>query len=224
MDDSPIRPTATHVRRRVILLEEISTGSSQRPVVPLHQLCRMIDDYRADRPGIQDEVASWFERLGVISVYQSDARQMSKGQAYKIAMIGLFVIRPTVWLLDESILVPLLTTAFSVATLFALRTLLVASVVSATSGTFVALWIRVIGAWAQVLLAIPLFFLAVIASLPFEQRVLPVLVSQGVLQVLSMSLFGIAIGCWYYASRLPDSAGSRSVRISQHESASHRVE
>lgn len=100
-DGAPMRPTAIHLRRRVLLLDESSTGSRQRPVEPLQELCRAIDDYHADREGIEDEVAEWFERLGVVSVYRANANQMSKGQAYKIAMIGLFIIAPPVWLLDE---------------------------------------------------------------------------------------------------------------------------
>jgi ABC-2 type transport system ATP-binding protein len=101
LDGAPMRPTAIHLRRQVLLLDESSAGSQGRLTEPLREMCRAINDYRADREGIEDEVTKWFERLGVVPVYNSNAEQMSKGQAYKIAMIGLFVIAPSVWLLDE---------------------------------------------------------------------------------------------------------------------------
>lgn len=101
LDGSPMRPTAIRLRRRVLLLDDAPVGSRQRPAEPLRELCRTINDYHADREGIEDEVAEWFERLGVVSVHRANLNQMSKGQAYKIAMIGLFVISPPIWLLDE---------------------------------------------------------------------------------------------------------------------------
>jgi len=101
LDEGPMRPTATHLRRKVFLLDELSAKPRQGPTRPLQELCRSIEDYQADHPQVEDEVAEWFERLDVVSVCKRDSQSMSKGQAYKIAMIGLFVIRPPVWLLDE---------------------------------------------------------------------------------------------------------------------------
>lgn len=96
-DGSPLRHTATQLRRRVMLLDETARRNTQ----PLEVLGRQINDYRADRVGIEDEVADWFDALDVTRVYQNDAGKLSKGQWYKMMMVGLFVIRPEVWLLDE---------------------------------------------------------------------------------------------------------------------------
>ena len=60
-----------------------------------------IDDYQADREGIESEVAEWFERLSLVGTYGKNGKSMSKGQRYKVAMICLFIVRPKVWLLDE---------------------------------------------------------------------------------------------------------------------------
>ena len=39
--------------------------------------------------------------MNLVGVYRSRTRQVSKGQLYKISLIGLFLARPKVWLLDE---------------------------------------------------------------------------------------------------------------------------
>lgn len=100
-DESPMRPTATHLRRKVMLLEDTESGRYPQAGKPTVRLCQMIEDYGAQREGIEDEVAQWYQRLEVVSVYDKEKRAMSKGQAYKIAMIGLFLTSPAVWLLDE---------------------------------------------------------------------------------------------------------------------------
>lgn len=101
LDDSPMRPTAVHVRRKVMLLEESTERLRGLQFTPTRFLCQAIQDYEARRDGIENEIADWYDRLEIASVYDKEARSMSKGQAYKIAMIGLFLISPNVWLLDE---------------------------------------------------------------------------------------------------------------------------
>jgi ABC-type multidrug transport system ATPase subunit len=96
-DGSPLRRTATRLRRRVMLLDE----TPRRNTLPLEVLSRQINDYHADRAGIEDEVADWFDALDVTKVYRNESGNLSKGQWYKMMLVGLFVIRPDVWLLDE---------------------------------------------------------------------------------------------------------------------------
>ncbi|WP_158545526.1 ABC transporter ATP-binding protein [Bremerella cremea] len=100
-DQSPMRPTATHLRRKVMLLEEHTVSRNGARSKPTETLCSTINDYQADRPNLEQDIADWYERLEVTSVYNKDERSMSKGQAYKIKLIGLFVVAPPVWLLDE---------------------------------------------------------------------------------------------------------------------------
>lgn len=101
LDESPMRPTAIHLRRQVMLLDDASGPTKRESGASVQDLCDTIENYQVDRPGIENEVADWFEKLDVISVYKARPDEMSKGQAYKIAMIGLFVTAPHVWLLDE---------------------------------------------------------------------------------------------------------------------------
>ena len=101
IDGMPLRPTAARLRRNLMLLADERPNLALGSRTPLKSLARNIEDYRADHPGIEDEVADWCERLAVISLVGRTGEQISKGQAYKLAMIELFVIAPPVWLLDE---------------------------------------------------------------------------------------------------------------------------
>lgn len=96
-DGSPLRHTATRLRRRVMLLDD----AVRRNTSPVELLSRQISDFGADREGIEDEVANWFDALDITKVYQKQSGSLSKGQWYKIMLVGLFVICPEVWLLDE---------------------------------------------------------------------------------------------------------------------------
>ena len=101
LEESPIRPTAIHLRRKIMLLDDF-TGPGRRPKgSSVSDLCDTLQNYQVDRPGIENEVADWFDTLDLTSVYHALPGEMSKGQAYKIAMIGLFVVAPPIWLLDE---------------------------------------------------------------------------------------------------------------------------
>jgi ABC-type multidrug transport system ATPase subunit len=101
IDGSPLRPTSPRLRRQILLLDEVKTKSSKTMERPLRELTRTISDYQADRPGLESSVSDWCERLEIVSVATKPAASFSKGQAYKLAMVGLFVIGPPVWLLDE---------------------------------------------------------------------------------------------------------------------------
>lgn len=96
-DGSPMRPTSARLRRRVMLLDDALNQQG----IPSKTLGQQITDYAADRPGIEDEVADWFDRLDVTKVYDQTVTGASKGQWFKMIMTGLFVIAPEVWLLDE---------------------------------------------------------------------------------------------------------------------------
>lgn len=99
--ESPMRPTAIHLRRQAMLLDDAGGPTRREARSSVQELCDTIQNYQVDRPGIEKEVADWFEKLEIISVYKARPGEMSKGQAYKIAMISLFVTSPYVWLLDE---------------------------------------------------------------------------------------------------------------------------
>jgi len=97
IDDRLVKPTRPSACRLVMLLDE--PRAHEGAVVT--SIADVVSDYQIDRLGIEDEVIDWFERLDLVGVYNRTANTVSKGQRYKVTMVGLFLINPHVWLLDE---------------------------------------------------------------------------------------------------------------------------
>ena len=97
LGEALIKPSRIHLRKSIHLID------TPRP----HQggctdsIFRTIDHYKLIRDSLADEAAVWIERLNLLGVYSRKSSELSKGQRYKIAMIGLFLARPHIWLLDE---------------------------------------------------------------------------------------------------------------------------
>ena len=92
-----MKPSREALRRTVHLIDT----PREHHNVAVSLIGQLVCDYQVTREGIPESVAEWFEKLNLVGVYGKKARELSKGQRYKIAMIGLFVIQPKIWLLDE---------------------------------------------------------------------------------------------------------------------------
>ena len=92
-----LRIRSADVRRRLMLLD----GQAAQALKTEDLVCQTIDDYRIDRPAIAKEVADWFDRLELIGCYGKRINALSRGQAFKVALVCLFVVCPHLWLLDE---------------------------------------------------------------------------------------------------------------------------
>jgi len=97
LDEALVNPRRIAVRRKIMLVEPFR-DSNRRCIDPILQT---VDDYKLDRESLAQETADWFERLNLVGVYGQEMSALSKGQRYKIALIGLFLARPKVWILDE---------------------------------------------------------------------------------------------------------------------------
>ena len=97
IDGYRVAPNRVAARRKLLLLDE----PKKHDASVLSTIAKIITEFQVDRAGIEDEVAEWMERLDLVGLYNKRSREVSKGQRYKVAMIGLFVVRPKVWLLDE---------------------------------------------------------------------------------------------------------------------------
>lgn len=95
--DSLIKPNRSHSRRKALLLVEPQSMDA----AVLRELGTVLSDYNIDRASIEQEAADWFERFGILSCYSRNLRELSRGQQFKVSLVGLFLIRPLVWLLDE---------------------------------------------------------------------------------------------------------------------------
>lgn len=113
-----------------------------------------------------------------------------------------FLVVPTL-VMEESRQLPLLTLAFSLTSLFVVRTLVVASFVNETSCTFLPLWIGALAVPCLLFFGMPLMFFGVAASLPVEGFGFRATLRQGALQAASISFFGFSAVFWYFAARSP---------------------
>lgn len=91
-----IKPARHSARRNMMLIGGVSTYASAG-----RWIIETIKDYQCDYPEIAADAAAWFERLNLIGCYPKKNAALSKGQNYKLAMIGLFLVRPRVWMFDE---------------------------------------------------------------------------------------------------------------------------
>jgi ABC-type multidrug transport system ATPase subunit len=57
--------------------------------------------YEADRPGVERQILDRLEELELLGHAEMPAETLSRGQAYKTALIGLATVSPELWLLDE---------------------------------------------------------------------------------------------------------------------------
>ena len=92
-----VKPARSNARRNLMLIE--GGGTSTATAGP--SIIETIEDYQCDYPTIADDAAAWFERLNLVGCHAKNLGALSKGQSYKLAMIGLFLVRPQVWLFDE---------------------------------------------------------------------------------------------------------------------------
>lgn len=96
-NDRLLKPARASVRRNLMLIE----GGEAKSATAGPSIIETIEDYQCDYPTIADDAAEWFERLNLVGCYAKSIGSLSKGQSYKLAMIGLFLVRPQVWLFDE---------------------------------------------------------------------------------------------------------------------------
>ncbi|MEL7497411.1 MAG: ATP-binding cassette domain-containing protein [Planctomycetota bacterium] len=97
LDGFSVKPSRVKTRKQFMVLDELKSND----VCCNEYILRVLVDYEVNRDGLADEAAKWFERLNLLGVYGKQMRALSKGQRFKIGMIALFLVNPSVWLLDE---------------------------------------------------------------------------------------------------------------------------
>jgi ABC-type multidrug transport system ATPase subunit len=68
---------------------------------PLEHLSLMLRVYEIAAPPSDDEIVQILEDLDLLPLAESPMGKLSRGQIYKVALAGLAVVRPDLWLLDE---------------------------------------------------------------------------------------------------------------------------
>jgi ABC-type multidrug transport system ATPase subunit len=67
----------------------------------LRNLTVMLSLYGRDQPGREEEVVALLTEFELLPLIRKRVQSLSRGQAYKVSLIGLIAADPEVWLLDE---------------------------------------------------------------------------------------------------------------------------
>lgn len=86
-------------RRRIGFLPDFPPLFPEESV--LRNLAIQLRLYEADQPGVEDRVLQLLEELELLTLAEMPAGTLSRGQAYKAALVGLIAADPELWLLDE---------------------------------------------------------------------------------------------------------------------------
>jgi ABC-type multidrug transport system ATPase subunit len=67
----------------------------------LRHIGMMVALYESERPGIEQTILELLREFALLPLIDAPLRTLSRGQAYKAALLGLLVVDPEVWMLDE---------------------------------------------------------------------------------------------------------------------------
>jgi len=87
------------MRRRLAFLPDFPPLFAEQSV--LRNLAIALRLYAADRPGVETRILTLLEELELLQLAEMPAGTLSRGQAYKTALIGLVTAASELWLLDE---------------------------------------------------------------------------------------------------------------------------
>ena len=98
-DGQPLRREDLATRRRLFFLPDFPLVLMKQSV--LQNIAVALRLYEADVAGAEDRVLALLEEFDMIAFAKEPPHQLSRGQAYKVALICLLAMDPEVWLCDE---------------------------------------------------------------------------------------------------------------------------
>lgn len=98
-DDQQFKRTRLDLRRKIYFLPDFPVFFPGQTV--LQNLATVLRFYEIERAGLEEETIQLFEKFEILSYANAGHQILSRGQAYKAALIPLLLTRPELWLLDE---------------------------------------------------------------------------------------------------------------------------
>ena len=98
-DGQPFSPDDLALRRRIFFLTDfppLFTGGNVAGHIGM-----VLRLYECDGPDAPEKVIHWLRELDLLPVAENPVESLSRGQAYKTALVPLLVADPELWLLDE---------------------------------------------------------------------------------------------------------------------------
>jgi ABC-type multidrug transport system ATPase subunit len=98
-DGQPFRRDNLELRKRLYFMPDFP------PLLPTENVARnlglILKLYGKDQPGVEERVISLLKDFDLLPLVQTLAATLSRGQAYKLALVAGLAVQPELWLLDE---------------------------------------------------------------------------------------------------------------------------
>lgn len=98
-DDEEFHRGRLELRRRLMFLGDFPVLFFGRSI--LWNLATVTGVYGVDRPGLEGEAVEWLKKFDLLALANNPLHTLSRGQFYKAALVGMFLVDPELWLLDE---------------------------------------------------------------------------------------------------------------------------
>jgi ABC-type multidrug transport system ATPase subunit len=98
-DEQPFNRGRLELRKRLHFLPDFPFLMMEQTVA--RNLGIILRLYDADAPGAEERVITLLKEFDLLTLAQTPVQFLSRGQAYKTALVALLAVDPELWLLDE---------------------------------------------------------------------------------------------------------------------------
>jgi ABC-type multidrug transport system ATPase subunit len=98
-DDAPLQRRRIDLRKRFHFLPDFPFFFAGATV--LSHIAMMLEFYGKDTPEARARVTDLLEALDLLPLIRSPVQLLSRGQIYKVALLGMIAVQPDLWMLDE---------------------------------------------------------------------------------------------------------------------------
>ncbi len=92
-------------RQRIDLRKRVGYLADKPILLPgstlLKHISMVVACYDKQRPGLAEQIVAWLRELDLISEIDRLTNALSRGQQYKVALVGLLAADPELWVIDE---------------------------------------------------------------------------------------------------------------------------
>ena len=99
MDDQEFHRDQLELRRRMHFLPDFPFHFWEQSV--LRNIAIVLHSYGSDGPGVEERVLELLQDFDLLPLALRPVNSLSRGQAYKTALVALLAVDPELWLLDE---------------------------------------------------------------------------------------------------------------------------
>ena len=98
-DEEEFQRGRQDLRRRLIFLPDFPFLFSEMSVI--RHVGMVVRVYERERPGLEDQVVELLREFDLLQLAERPLGSLSRGQAYKAALVAALAVDPELWLFDE---------------------------------------------------------------------------------------------------------------------------